>query len=159
MREEKKQLFLTLEESFRESLDDMSVSVGIRPEPIYGDIEYTGPGEVYIAIFGIRTSEVRLNISVIAAVPVVSGVYFQGYADVRGELLDDEVGLFSEFADALAKEAMNRSGLDDIQLPPCQIMGGENLSNKPSNKASVISFSLPYELPEGKMFINVAVSA
>lgn len=159
MRDERKHLFFALEDTFREALDDLSLGIGFRPEPIYGNFETTGPGESYAATFGIRGADVRITVSIIAGVPVVSGKYFQGYADLKGELLDDEAGLFADFADQLTKSALEKAGIDDIPVPPCQLMGGENFRNTSPSKSSVISFSLPFELAEGMLFINVSVFA
>lgn len=159
MRVDRKQLLATLKDTYTASLGELSDAVGVHPEPLEALIESTGSGEMYAAMIGIKNPDLRVTISVIVDENVVSGAYFQGYADHKGELLDDEIGLFSEFADELTKMSFAKAELSEVSIPPCQIFGGENFCNVPSNKSAVIAFSLGYILGEGRMFINVSVFA
>lgn len=160
MREEHRQLLDKLGEKYREALEDISVPLGVVPEPIFGDApEATGSGEMYAAMIAIKMPKLRLTIQVLIDEPAVRGTYFQAYADSKGVLLDDEIGLFCEFVNALSNEALARSGVTDVILPPCDVFAGENFRNVPSNKNAVIGASLPFTMQEGRLFINVAVHA
>lgn len=159
MRVDRKQLLTTLQETFTASLDEVSGSIGIHPEPLAAIIESTGSGEMYAAMIGIKNPDLRVTVSVVVDEQVVSGAYFQGYADHKGKMLDDEIGLFSDFAGDLTRDAFAKADLADVDIPPCQVFGGENFCNVPSNKSAVIAFSLGYVLEEGRMFVNVSVHA
>lgn len=159
MKIDRKQFISTLRNTYQEALEELSVGVGILPELEVDVEETTGKGDMYAAMIGIRNPGLRLTVSIFVDVPVLDGKFFQGYADKQGELLDDEISLFSEFADALTKDAVEKAGIENVSIPPSQIMCGENFRNIPSNKSAVQSFSLQFSLAEGRMFINASIHA
>lgn len=100
-----------------------------------------------------------MTISVLADMPVVEGAYISSYADLKGEMLDDEVWMFGKLGVELTKDALARAGVSDIEVPPPNMIAVENFNNVKSNKSAVSSFTLPFEFDNGLMIINVALHA
>ncbi|MDL2263711.1 hypothetical protein LJC31_03560 [Synergistaceae bacterium OttesenSCG-928-I11] len=159
MKLDKNQLLASLKESYRDVFDETSRRVGITPKPIDRLIESTGGGEMVAAMIGITGAGVRVTTSIIADKPVVTGAYATAYAALLEKTQDDETALFGEFADTLTEAALTKTGVAALSVTPAQVMEGQNFKNMPSNKSAVTSFSMPFELPEGMLYINMSIHA
>ena len=159
MKLDRNQLLASLKESYREEFDEISRRLGVAPKPIDSLIESTGSGEMLAAMIGITGAGVRVTASVVVDKPVAMGTYAAAYAALRGKTQEDEVTLFGEFSDALTENALAKAGITELSVTPAQIMEGQNFRNVPSKKSAVDSFSMPFELPEGMLYINMSVHA
>ena len=157
MRPDKNQLLASLKEAYRDVLGEISHRIGVTPKHIDRLIPTTGDGEMVAAMIGIRGSRIQVTTSVIADKAVVGGIYAEAYAALLGKTLDDETALFGEFADRLTEAALTKAGVTELSATPAQIMEGQNFKNVPSNKSAISSFSMPFELPEGMLYINLAL--
>lgn len=159
MRLDRKQLISSLKITYIEAINELSSHIGVMPDMLDPDGETSTNGEMVAAMIGIRTSELRMTISVLADMSVIEGSYVSAYADFKGEMLDDEVWMFGKFGVEITKDALNKAGVAGIEIPPPQMISVENFNNVKSNKSAVSSFTLPFELDDGLMIVNVALHA
>lgn len=159
MKVDRKQLLSSLKITYVEALNELSSRIGIMPDMLDTGSETSAEGEMVAALIGIRTGGLRMTISVLADMPVVEGAYISSYADLKGEMLDDEVWMFGKLGVELTKDALAKAGVSDIEVPPPNMIAVENFNNVKSNKSAVSSFTLPFEFDNGLMIINVALHA
>lgn len=148
----------TLKNSYHHILKSISDKLGVIPELLPEIVENNENSEMIAAMIGISGAGIKGTASVIADKPVVFGSYGQAYADFSNHSDGyDTIELFGEFADMLTQSAVEHAEISGLWTTPAQVIEGKNFKNLPAKKRSVKSFSMPFRLPDGMLYINTSI--
>jgi chemotaxis protein CheX len=151
----------TLVNSYTGSLITVSNTVGITAEFLKSEIAQgiNAPGSRVAALIGIVGGSLHSTASLMADM-----LAFEAYvAAFTGGMIkadtDDPMAMsvLGEFTNMISGQALIKANIPGLDITPPQMLSGENIKAIPTNKADVKSFTLPFKVSGGKVFLILSV--
>jgi chemotaxis protein CheX len=157
----KKTLPSTLVNSYLDALITVSDGVGLTAEFVKSEVApgVHAPGSRVAAFIGIVGGVARCTASLMAdmaSFEAYVGAFTGGIikADPEDSMSMSVLGELTNMISGRALITANISGLD---ITPPQLLSGENIKPAPTVKSSVKSFTLPFVVSGGKVFLILSV--
>ncbi|MDR3321008.1 MAG: chemotaxis protein CheX [Synergistaceae bacterium] len=154
-------LLSTLVNSYTGALISVSQTVGIRAEFLKGEITagVNAPGSRVAALIGIVGSGVHSTASVMADVSAFEsyvGAFTGGMvkADVDDPM---SMSVLGELTNMISGQALIKADIPGLDITPPQLLSGENIVAIPPKKQGVKSFTLPFKIGKGKLYLILSV--
>jgi chemotaxis protein CheX len=154
-------LLSTLVNSYTGSLINVSNTVGIAAEFLKSDIApgINAPGSRVAALIGIVGGSMHSTASLMTDMPA-----FEAYvAAFTGGMIkadtDDPMAMsvLGEFTNMVSGQALIKANIPGLDITPPQMLSGENVKAIPPHRGDVKSFTLPFKVGGGKVFLILSV--
>jgi chemotaxis protein CheX len=154
-------LLSTLVNSYTGSLISVSQTVGITAEFLKSEITpgINAPGSRVAALIGIVGGSMHSTASLMADAKA-----FEAYvAAFTGGMIkadtDDPMAMsvLGEFTNMISGQALIKANIPGLDITPPQMLSGENIRAIPPHKSGVKSFTLPFKVNGGKVFLILSV--
>jgi chemotaxis protein CheX len=154
-------LLSTLVNSYTGSLINVSNTVGISAEFLKSEITpgINAPGSRVAALIGIVGGSMHSTASLMADIKA-----FEAYvAAFTGGMIkadtDDPMAMsvLGEFTNMISGQALIKANIPGLDITPPQMLSGENIKAIPPHKSGVKSFTLPFRVNGGKVFLILSV--
>jgi chemotaxis protein CheX len=151
----------TGENSYAGALISVSTTVGITAEFLKSEITpgIKAPGSRVAALIGIVGGSLHSTASLMADMQA-----FEAYvAAFTGGMIkadtDDPMAMsvLGEFTNMISGQALIKANVPNLDITPPQMLSGENIKAIPPHKNSVKSFTLPFRVNGGKIFLILSV--
>ncbi|MDR1133396.1 MAG: chemotaxis protein CheX [Synergistaceae bacterium] len=147
--------------SYTGSLITVSNTVGITAEFLKSEIAQgiNAPGSRVAALIGIVGGSMHSTASLMADMQA-----FEAYvAAFTGGMIkadtDDPMAMsvLGEFTNMISGQALIKANIPGLDITPPQMLSGENIKAIPPNRGDVKSFTLPFKVNGGKVFLILSV--
>lgn len=151
----------TLVNAYAGALISVSQTVGVDVVFLKSDITpgVNAPGSRVAALIGIVGAGVHSTVAVMADEKA-----FEGYVNAfSGGMIkaDPEDGMamsvLGELTNMISGQALIKANVPGLDITPPQVLSGENIKAIPPKKSDVKSFTLPFKVGEGKLFLILSV--
>jgi chemotaxis protein CheX len=157
----KSSLLPTLVNSYAGALLSVSQTVGIQVEFLKAQVKpgVNAPGGRVAALIGIVGPGVHSTASVItdmAAFETFVSAFTGGMikADVDDPM---SMSVLGELTNMVSGQALIKASIPGLDITPPQLLSGDNIRTIPSNKAGVNSFTLPFKVGGGNLYLILSV--
>jgi chemotaxis protein CheX len=154
-------LLSTLVNSYTGALISVSQTVGIQADFLKGEITpgVNAPGSRVAALIGIVGSGVHSTASVMADL-IAFDAYVTAFTGgmVKADLEDPmSMSVLGELTNMISGQALIKANVPGLDITPPQLLSGENIKAIPPKKSDVKSFTLPFKVGEGKLYLILSV--
>ncbi|MDR1965756.1 MAG: chemotaxis protein CheX [Synergistaceae bacterium] len=154
-------LLSVLVNSYTGALISVSKAVGIETEFLKSSVApgINAPGSRVAALIGIVGGSVHSTASL-----MVDMEAFEAYvAAFTGGMVkadtDDPMSMsvLGELTNMVSGQALTKANIPGLDITPPQMLSGENIKAIPPKKSDVKSFTLPFKVSGGKVFLILSV--
>jgi chemotaxis protein CheX len=154
-------LLSILVNAYTGSLISVSHTVGIAAEFLKAEIApgINAPGSRVAALIGIVGGSMHSTASLMADM-----MAFEAYvAAFTGGMIkadtDDPMAMsvLGEFTNMISGQALIKANVPGLDITPPQMLSGENIKAIPPHRGDVKSFTLPFKVGGGKVFLILSV--
>ncbi|MDR1651052.1 MAG: chemotaxis protein CheX [Synergistaceae bacterium] len=154
-------LLSTLVNSYTGALISVSQTVGIDAEFLKSEIAsgINAPGSRAAALIGIVGGAVHSTASL-----MVDMQSFEAYVKaftggmVKADTEDPmSMSVLGELTNMISGQALIKANIPGLDITPPQMLSGENIKAIPPKKSDVKSFTLPFRVEGGKVFLILSV--
>ncbi|MDR3280966.1 MAG: chemotaxis protein CheX [Synergistaceae bacterium] len=154
-------LLSTLVNSYTGALISVSQTVGIEAEFLKSEITpgINAPGSRVAALIGIVGGAVHSTASL-----MVDTTAFEAYVTaftggmVKADTEDPmSMSVLGELTNMISGQALIKANIPGLDITPPQMLSGENIKAIPPKKSDVKSFTLPFKVAGGKVFLILSV--
>ena len=154
-------LLSTLVNAYASSLISVSQTVGIEAVFLKSEIAsgFNAPGSRVAALIGIVGSNVHSTASVMADEKAFTA-YVNAFSGGMIKADPDDamaMSVIGELTNMISGQALIKANVPGLDITPPQLLSGENIKAVPSKGTDVKSFTLPFQVGEGKMFLILSV--
>ena len=161
MSSEATSLLSSLVNAYAGALVSVSQTVGIEAEFLKSQISagVNAPGSAVAALIGIVGGSVHSTAALMADMPA-----FEAYVNAfTGGMMqanpDDPMSMsvLGELTNMISGQALIKANIAGLDITPPQVLSGENIKVIPPRKNEVKSFTLPFNVKGGKIFLILSV--
>jgi len=154
-------LLSILVNSYTGALISVSQTVGIEAEFLKAEIVpgINAPGSRVAALIGIVGGSVHSTASL-----MVDMCAFEAYVSaftggmVKADVEDPmSMSVLGELTNMISGQALIKANIPGLDITPPQMLSGENIKAIPPKKSDVKSFTLPFKVGGGKVFLILSV--
>jgi chemotaxis protein CheX len=154
-------LLSTLVNSYAGALVSVSQTVGIQAEFLKSEIALgvNAPGSRVAALIGIVGGAMQSTAALMADITA-----FEAYvAAFTGGMVkaDPEdpmsMSVLGELTNMISGQALIKADITGLDITPPQVLCGENIKTIPPKKSGVKSFTLPFKVANGKLYLILSV--
>lgn len=154
-------LLSTLVNSYAGALVNVSQTVGIQAEFLKSEITtgVNAPGSRVAALIGIVGASAHSTAALMADITA-----FEAYVSAfSGGMItadpDDPMSMsvLGELTNMISGQALIKANIPGLDITPPQVLSGENIKAIPPKKSEVKSFTLPFKVGGGKLFLILSV--
>ncbi|MDR1915344.1 MAG: chemotaxis protein CheX [Synergistaceae bacterium] len=154
-------LLSTLVNSYTGALISVSQTVGLDAEFLKTEITpgVNAPGSRVAALIGIVGGSVHSTASLMADEKA-----FEAYVSAfTGGMIkadtDDPMSMsvLGELTNMISGQALIKANIPGLDITPPQMLSGDNIKAIPAKKSDVKSFTLPFRVNDGKLFLILSV--
>jgi chemotaxis protein CheX len=154
-------LLSTLVNAYTGALISVSQTVGIQAEFLKGEITpgVNAPGSRVAALIGIVGSGVHSTASVMADVAAFEA-YVSAFTGgmVKADVDDPmSMSVLGEMTNMISGQALIKADIPGLDITPPQLISGENIMAISPKKQGVKSFTLPFKIGGGKLYLILSV--
>ena len=154
-------LLSTLVNSYTGALISVSQTVGIQAEFLKGEVTpgVHAPGSRVAALIGIVGSGGHSTASVMADLSAFES-YVSAFTGgmVKADAEDPmSMSVLGELTNMISGQALIKANVPGLDITPPQLLSGENIKAIPTKKQDVKSFTLPFKVGNGKLFLILSV--
>jgi chemotaxis protein CheX len=154
-------LLSTLVNSYTGALISVSQTVGIQAEFLKGEVTpgVNAPGSRVAALIGIVGSGVHSTASVMADLSAFESYVTAFTGGMVKADADDPMSMsvLGELTNMISGQALIKANVPGLDITPPQLVAGENMRAIPAKKQDVKSFTLPFKVGEGKLYLILSV--
>ena len=154
-------LLSTLVNAYTGALISVSRTVGI--EAVFVKSEITpginAPGSRVAALIGIVGGPVHSTASLMADMPAFDA-YVSAFTGgmVKADVDDPmSMSVIGELTNMISGQALIKADIQGLDITPPQMLSGENIKAIPHKKPEVKSFTLPFSVGGGRIFLILSV--
>lgn len=156
-------LFSTLVNAYAGALVSVSHTVGLEAEFLKGSIAsgINAPGSRVAALIGI----VGMGIHGTAAVMTDEAAFAEYVAAFSGGMIaadpDDPMAMsvLGEMANMISGQALIKANVPGLDITPPQLVNGDNIKAVPPKNQNVKSFTLPFKVGTGKVYLILSIQS
>jgi chemotaxis protein CheX len=161
MPSESTNLLSTLVNSYAGALVSVSQTVGLDAEFLKTEITpgVNAPGSRVAALIGIVGGHVHSTASLMADITAFDA-YVAAFTGgmVKADPEDPmSMSVLGELTNMISGQALIKANIPGLDITPPQVLSGENIKAIPPRKAEVKSFTLPFKVKGGKLFLILSV--
>lgn len=154
-------LLSTLVNSYAGALVNVSQTVGIQAEFIKSEIAtgVSAPGSRVAALIGIVGASVHSTAALMADL-----ASFESYVTaftggmVKADPEDPmSMSVLGELTNMISGQALTKANIPGLDITPPQVISGENIKAIPPKKSGVKSFTLPFKVGNGRVYLILSV--
>ena len=154
-------LLSTLVNAYTGALISVSRTVGIDAEFVKSEIRpgINAPGSRVAALIGIVGGSVHSTASLMADLPAF-GAYVSAFTGgmVKADVEDPmSMSVIGELTNMISGQALIKADIPNLDITPPQMLSGENLKAIPPKKPEVKSFTLPFSVGGGRVYLILSV--
>ena len=154
-------LLSTLVNSYAGALVSVSQTVGIQAEFLKSEITtgVNAPGSRVAALIGIVGAAVHSTAALMADMPSFEA-YVTAFTGgmVKADPEDPmSMSVLGELTNMISGQALIKANIPGLDITPPQVLSGENIKAIPPKKSEVKSFTLPFKVGTGKLFLILSV--
>ncbi|GHV28615.1 chemotaxis protein CheX [Synergistales bacterium] len=154
-------LLPTLVNSYAGALLSVSQTVGIQVQFLKTQVTpgVNAPGGRAAALIGIVGPGVHSTASVIADMVAFDTFVSAFTGGMIKANVDDPMSMsvLGELTNMVSGQALIKASVPGLDITPPQLLSGENIKTIPSKKAGVSSFTLPFKVGEGNLYLILSV--
>ena len=154
-------LLSTLVNAYTGSLISVSQTVGIEAEFIKSGISpgINAPGSRVAALIGIVGGSVHSTASLMVDVTAFEAYVTAFTGGMVKADVDDPMSMsvLGELTNMISGQALIKANIPGLDITPPQMLSGENIKAIPPKKPEVKSFTLPFSVGGGKLFLILSV--
>ena len=154
-------LLSILVNAYTGALISVSRTVGIDAEFVKAEISHgiNAPGSRVAALIGIVGGTVHSTASLMADLPAFEAYVAAFTGGMVKADIDDPMSMsvIGELTNMISGQALIKADVPNLDITPPQMLSGENLKAIPPKKAGVKSFTLPFSVGGGKLFLILSV--
>ena len=154
-------LLSTLVNAYASSLVSVSQTVGIEAVFLKSEIAtgVNAPGSRVAALIGIVGSSVHSTAAVMADEKAFAAYVHAFSGGMIKPDPDDAMSMsvIGELTNMISGQALIKANVPGLDITPPQVLSGENIKAMPSKGTEVKSFTLPFKVGDGKMFLILSV--
>lgn len=154
-------LLSALVNSYAGALVSVSQTVGIQAEFLKAETcpGVNAPGSQVAALISIVGGPAHSTASLMADMPAFDayvGAFTGGM--VKANPTDPmSMSVLGELTNMISGQALIKAGVPGLDITPPQVLSGENIKTIPPKKADVKSFTLPFAVGGGKLYLILSV--
>jgi chemotaxis protein CheX len=154
-------LLSTLVNSYTGALISVSQTVGLSAEFLKSEITpgVNAPGSRAAALIGIVGGEVHSTASLMTDINAFEA-YVSAFTGgmVKADTEDPmSMSVLGELTNMISGQALIKANIPGLDITPPQMISGENIKAIPPKKSDVKSFTLPFRVSGGKVFLILSV--
>ena len=155
------QLLSILVNSYTGALISVSRTVGIEAEFIKSEISpgINAPGSRVAALIGIIGGKVHSTASLMADMQAFEA-YVSAFTGgmVKADVEDPmSMSVIGELTNMISGQALIKADVPGLDITPPQMLSGDNLKAIPPKKQEVKSFTLPFKVGGGRVYLILSV--
>jgi chemotaxis protein CheX len=154
-------LLSTLVNSYTGALISVSQTVGIHAEFLKGEVAVgvNAPGSRVAALIGIIGSGVHSTASVMADLSAFEAYVsaFTGGMVKAGADDPMSMSVLGELTNMISGQALIKANVPGLDITPPQLISGENIRAIPPKKQDVKSFTLPFKVGTGRLYLILSL--
>lgn len=154
-------LLSTLVNSYTGALISVSQTVGIQAEFLKGEVAVgvNAPGSRVAALIGIIGSGVHSTASVMADLSAFEAYVsaFTGGMVKAGADDPMSMSVLGELTNMISGQALIKANVPGLDITPPQLISGENIRAIPPKKQDVKSFTLPFKVGTGRLYLILSL--
>lgn len=147
--------------AYASALVNVSHTVGIEAEFLKGSIAVgiNAPGSRAAALIGI----VGTGVHGTAAVMADEAAFAAYVAAFSGGIIEADpddpmaMSVLGEMTNMISGQALIKANIQGMDITPPQLVSGENIKAVPPKKQDVKSFTLPFKVGEGKVYLILSI--
>ncbi|MDR3331661.1 MAG: chemotaxis protein CheX [Synergistaceae bacterium] len=154
-------LLSTLVNSYAGALISVSQTVGIDAEFVKAEIAagVKAPGSRVAALIGIVGGVVHSTAALMADMESFDA-YVSAFTGgmIKADPEDPmAMSVLGELTNMISGQALIKANIPGLDITPPQVLSGENIKSIPPKKSEVKSFTLPFRVKSGKLFLILSV--
>jgi chemotaxis protein CheX len=154
-------LLSTLVNSYAGALVSVSQTVGIQAEFLKSEIAtgVNAPGSRVAALIGIVGGVMHSTASLMADITAFEA-YVTAFTGgmVKADPEDPmSMSVLGELTNMISGQALIKANVPGLDITPPQVLCGENMKAIPPKKADIKSFTLPFRVAGGKLYLILSV--
>ncbi|MDR0648103.1 MAG: chemotaxis protein CheX [Synergistaceae bacterium] len=154
-------LLSTLVNSYAGALISVSQTVGIQAEFLKAEVAtgVNAPGSRVAALIGIIGSGVHSTAAVMADLEAFDA-YVSAFTGgmVKADADDPmSMSVLGELTNMISGQALIKANVPGLDITPPQLISGENIRAIPPKKQDVKSFTLPFKVGSGKLYLILSL--
>jgi chemotaxis protein CheX len=154
-------LLSTLVNSYTGALISVSQTVGIQAEFLKAEVApgVNAPGSRVAALIGIIGSGVHSTAAVMADLNAFDA-YVSAFTGgmVKADADDPmSMSVLGELTNMISGQALIKANVPGLDITPPQLISGENIRAIPPKKQDVKSFTLPFKVGAGKLYLILSL--
>jgi chemotaxis protein CheX len=154
-------LLSTLVNSYAGALVSVSQTVGIQAEFLKSEIAtgVNAPGSRVAALIGIVGGAMHSTAALMADVTAFEA-YVTAFTGgmVKADPEDPmSMSVLGELTNMISGQALIKADISGLDITPPQVLCGENIKTIPPKKAGIKSFTLPFKVAGGKLYLILSV--
>ncbi len=154
-------LLSTLVNSYAGALVSVSQTVGLQVEFLKAEITpgVNAPGSRVAALIGIVGGSMHSTASLMADITAFEA-YVTAFTGgmVKADPEDPmSMSVLGELTNMISGQALIKANISGLDITPPQVLSGENIKTIPPKKADVKSFTLPFMVSGGKLYLILSV--
>ncbi len=154
-------LLSTLVNSYAGALVSVSQTVGIQAEFLKAEITtgVNAPGSRVAALIGIVGGSMHSTASLMADITAFEA-YVTAFTGgmVKADPEDPmSMSVLGELTNMISGQALIKANIPGLDITPPQVLSGENIKTIPPKKADVKSFTLPFMVSGGRLYLILSV--
>jgi chemotaxis protein CheX len=154
-------LLSTLVNSYTGALISVSQTVGLQVEFLKKEISpgVNAPGSKVASLIGVVGTGVHSTATVMADL-LAFGAYVSAFTGgmVKADTDDPmSMSVLGELTNMISGQALIKANVPGLDITPPQVLSGDNIKAIPPHKNGVKSFTLPFKVGGGKLFLILSV--
>jgi chemotaxis protein CheX len=155
-------LLSTLVNAYTGALISVSQTVGLQVEFLKGEVApgVNAPGSRVAALIGIIGSGVHSTASVMADLSAFEA-YVSAFTGgmVKADVEDPmSMSVLGELTNMISGQALIKANVPGLDITPPQLLSGENIKAIPPKKQDIKSFTLPFKVGTGKLYLVLSIN-
>ena len=154
-------LLSILVNSYTGALISVSRTVGVEVEFLKTEVKpgFNAPGSRVAALIGIVGGTVHSTASLLTDMPAFEAYVSAFTGGMIKADVDDPMSMsvIGELTNMISGQALIKADVPGLDITPPQMLSGENLKAVPPKKQDVKSFTLPFKVGAGKIFLILSV--
>jgi chemotaxis protein CheX len=151
----------TLVNSYTGALINVSDTVGIKAEFLKSEVSagINVPGSRVAALISIVGKDLHSTASLMVDLPAFV-TYVSAFTGgmVKADTEDPmSMSVLGELTNMISGQALIKANISGLDITPPQMLSGENIKAIPSRKPESKSFTLPFKVNDGKVFLILSV--
>jgi chemotaxis protein CheX len=154
-------LLSTLVNSYAGALISVSQTVGIEAEFLKTEIApgINAPGSRVAALIGLVGGSVHSTAALMVDIPAFEA-YVAAFTGgmVKADIEDPmSMSVVGELTNMISGQALIKANIPGLDITPPQMLSGDNIKAIPPRRPEVKSFTLPFKVGGGKLFLILSV--